>query len=245
MPRYLPPRGESADHLKLPQPNTQWKPREFLGLVNFYHCFLPQGAQILQPLNALLSAPKDRAKKVMWNDQALAAFNSIKEVLANATLLSHPKPDAPTCIMTDASDVAVGAALQQQINGEWQPIAYFSKKMKPAETRYSTFDRELLAVYLAIKHFHHFLEGCHFYVLTDHKPLVHALTSHSDWQSPRQARHMDYISQFTTDIRHVRGADTAVADALSRIGANAILKNTPPVIDFPAMAKAQQEDSHL
>ena len=245
MPRYLPPRGESADHLKLPQPNTQWKLREFLGLVNFCHCFLPQGAQILQPLNALLSAPKDRAKKVMWNDQALAAFNSIKEVLANATLLSHPKPDAPTCIMTDASDVAVGAALQQQINGEWQPIAYFSKKMKPAETRYSTFDRELLAVYLAIKHFHHFLEGCHFYVLTDHKPLVHALTSHSDWQSPRQARHMDYISQFTTDIRHVRGADSAVADALSWIGANALLKNTCPVIDFPAMAKAQQEDSHL
>ena len=147
--------------------------------------------------------------------------------------------------MTDASDVAVGAALQQQINGEWQPIAYFSKKMKPAETRYSTFDRELLAVYLAIKHFHHFLEGRQFYVLTDHKPLVHALTSHSDWQSPRQARHMDYISQFTTDIRHVRGADNAVADALSWIRANALLKNTRPVIDFPAMAKAQQEDSQL
>ena len=228
-----------------PQPSTQRKLREFLGLVNFYHRFLPQGAHILQPLNALLSAPKDRAKKLMWNDQALTAFNSIKEVLANATLLSHPKSDAPTCIMTDASDIAVGAALQQQINGEWQPIAYFSKKLKPAETRYSTFDRELLAVYLAIKHFHHFLEGRQFYVLTDHKPLVHALTSYSDRQSPRQARHLDFISQFTTDIRHIRGADNAVADALSRIEANALLNSTPPVIDFPAMAKAQQEDPQL
>jgi len=99
--------------------------------------------------------------------------------------------------------------------------------MKPAETRYSTFDRELLAVYLAIKHFHHFLEGRQFYVLTDHKPLVHALTSHSDRRSPWQARHMDYISQFTTDMGHVRGTDNAVADALSRIGATALLKNTP------------------
>jgi len=72
----------------------------------------------------------------MWNDQALAAFNSINKVLANATLPSHPKPDPLTCIMSDTSDVAVGDGLQQQINGEWQPIAYFSKRMKPAETKY-------------------------------------------------------------------------------------------------------------
>ena len=74
-------------------------------------------------------------------------------MLAQATLLVHPKPEAPTNIVTDASDVAVGAVLQQLIDGEWCPIAYFLKKLKPAETRYSAFDRELLAVYLAIKHF--------------------------------------------------------------------------------------------
>ena len=60
--------------------------------------------------------------------------------------------------MTDASDTAVGAVLQQYVNGTWRPISFFSRKMTPAETRYSTFDRELLAVYLAIKHFRHFLE---------------------------------------------------------------------------------------
>ena len=84
----------------------------------------------------------------------------MKEALARATLLNHPKQNAPTCLMMDVSDTAVGAVLQQYIDDSWQPIAFFSKGMKPAETRYSTLDRELLAIYLSIKQFHHFLEGC-------------------------------------------------------------------------------------
>ena len=64
----------------------------------------------------------------------------MKDTLAEATLLTHPKLDAPTCLMMDASDTAVGAALQQYVDSSWQPIAFFSKKLKPAETWYSTFD---------------------------------------------------------------------------------------------------------
>ena len=79
--------------------------------------------------------------------------------------------------MTDASDMAVGAVLQQHIQGTWHPISFFSHKMTPAETRYSTFDQELLAVYLSIKHFGHFIEGRPFHVLTNHKPLTYALNS--------------------------------------------------------------------
>ena len=114
--------------------------------------------------------------------------------------------------MTDASDTAVGAVLQH-IHGTWHPISFFSRKMTPAETRYSTFDRELLAVYLSIKHFRHLLEGRQFHVLTDHKPLTYALNSRSDRHSPRQARQLDYIAQFTSTIRHVHGMDNVVADA--------------------------------
>ena len=66
--------------------------------------------------------------------------------------------------MADASDVAVGAVLQQYIDDRWCPVAFFSTKLKPAETRYSTYDRELLAIYLAIKHFRHFVEGRKFHV---------------------------------------------------------------------------------
>ena len=89
--------------------------------------------------------------------------------------------------MTDASNVAVGAVLQQFIEDQWCPIAFFSTKLKPAETRYSAFDRELLAIYLAIRHFRHFLEGHTFHVVNDHKPLTfvicHVISAKSPYSS--------------------------------------------------------------
>ena len=228
-----------------PKPASHRKLREFLGLINFYHRFIPNCATILEPLNHLLATPKEGTKDIALNEEATAAFITIKDTLANVTLLAHPKLHAPTNIMADASDHAVGAVLQQCIGNEWHPISYFSKKLRPPETRYSTFDRELLAVYLAIKHFRHFVEGREFHVLTDHKPLTFALSTHFDKYTPRLVRHLDYISQFTTDIRHVTGTNNPVADALSRIGVNALPPNQPPIVDFEAMAKAQAEDPEL
>lgn len=88
------------------------------------------------------------------------------------------------------------------------------------------------------------MEGRVFHVCTDHKPLTYALSTRSDHHSPRQARHLDYISQFTTDLRHVKGAENAAADALSRIEANS-LSSSAPVISFEAMAQAQRSDPKL
>ena len=179
----------------------------------------------------------------MWTERAQGAFQAAKEALATATLLSHPQPNAPLAIMSDASDIAVGAVLQQRIGDQWHPISYFSKKLTSTETHYSTFDRELLAIYLAIRHFRHMVEGREFTVFTGHKPLTRALTSQGTQHSPRQVRHLDFISQFTSDIQHVKGANNPVADALSRIEVNALGKCQD--IDFEAMAKAQGQDQDL
>ena len=225
-----------------PQPQSQRQLRQFIGLVNFYHRFLPHCAQLMRPLHSLLSKGKSKSQSLTWTDEAVASFNATKDSLANASLLSYPQSDAPTCLMTDASDTAVGAVLQQHINGTWRPISFFSRKMTPAETRYSTFDREMLAVYLAIKHFRHSLEGRSFHILTDHKPLTFALHARSDRYSPRQ---LDYISQFTSNIRHVQGTENVVADALSRIETNALLSGQPPTVDFDAMAKTQVTDPQI
>ena len=141
----------------------------------------------------------------MWDNTTTQSFSAVKKALASATLLAHPKPHALTNVMTDASNTAVGAVLQQYIDGQWQPISFFSKKLQPAEMCYSTFDRELLAVDLAIKHFRYFLKGRTFHVVIDHRPLVFAFQARPDCYTPRQCRHLDYISQFTTNLRHVRG----------------------------------------
>ena len=149
-----------------PQPMSVRKLRQFLGLINFDHRFIPNCAAILEPLNRLLSSTGREAHHLPWDEQADTAFTAIKEALANATLLAHPKQHVPTRIMTDASDFTVGAVLQQEIGESWKPIAFFSRKLRPAESRYSTLDRELLVVYLAVKHFRHFVQGRELYVLT-------------------------------------------------------------------------------
>ena len=142
--------------------------------------------------------------------------------LTKISLLAHPSSDASLSLIVDASNVGVGAILQQQVQGSWQPLAFFSKRLKPAETRYSTFGREILAAYSSIKHFRHYLEGRAFTLYTDHKPLTFALYTKADKYNPRELRHLDYISQFTEDIKHIAGTDNTAADALSRLEISAL-----------------------
>uniref|UniRef100_A0A1X7UU56 Reverse transcriptase RNase H-like domain-containing protein n=1 Tax=Amphimedon queenslandica TaxID=400682 RepID=A0A1X7UU56_AMPQE len=78
-------------------------------------------------------------------------------------------------IATDASDVATGAVLQQWVDSSLQPLAFIFKKLQPAERKHSTFDRELLGIYLAIRQFRHFIGGRQFHVLTENNPLLSSL----------------------------------------------------------------------
>ena len=132
------------------QPSTVKGLQEFVGMVNFYHRFIPAAARMMLPLfKALTSKPKT----LVWNEAMVKAFQDTKKALAEATLLTHPHHDAPTSLTADASEQAVGAVLQQSVNGVWVPLAFFSKKLRPPERKYSAFDRELLALYLGIRHF--------------------------------------------------------------------------------------------
>ena len=128
-----------------------------------------------------------------------------------------------------------GAALQQWVQDSWQPMAFFSKRLQPAEEKYSTFGRELLAIYLAVRHFRYQLEGRPFTIYTDHKPLTFALKTRSDRFSPREQRHLAFVAEFTSDIQHISGSDNQVADALSRPSVYALQRP----IDFSQFATAQ------
>jgi len=230
---------------EFPTPSNKKKLREFLGLLNFYNRFVPSAAQIMKPLT---DATKGPDKQFNWTSNCQAAFEKAKVALAKATMLVHPKAEAPICLSTDASDQAIGAALEQFIDNEWKPIAFFSKKLRPPETRYSTFDRELLAIYLAIRHFRYFLEGQAFHIYTDHKPLTFALQKQSDQWTPRQSRHLSFIAEFTSDLRHIAGKENVVADTLSRspqIVSHMIGEIQHSFIDFHALAYDQEKDSEI
>ena len=90
---------------------------------------------------------------------------------------------------------------------------------------------------MSVRHFQHQLEGRHFVIYTDHKLLTFALSSKTDKLSPRTFCHLDYISQFTSDIRHIPGTENVPADALSRLPVSSIL--IPSSIDLTAMAQNQ------
>ena len=109
------------------------------------------------------------------------------------------------------------ATLEQSFEGSWKPLAFFTRKFTSAQTRYSAYDRELTAVYEAIKYFRHFLEGRVFKIVTDHKPLGYTFGQKSEKASPCQQRQLLFISKFSTDIEFLPGISNVVADPLLRI----------------------------
>lgn len=212
---------------------------QFLGMINYYHRFLPGAAQILGPLHEAAAAAKSDKTLVVWDPRLTQSFEDAKTALIKATTLAHPDPSAPTALKVDASDTAIGAALEQQTSRGWRPLGFMSVKLTRAQKNYSVFDRELLSAYEAVKKFRHFLEGRQFVIFTDHKPLTYAIRSNTDY-SPRQSRHLSYISEFTTDIRHVSGKENVVADALSRPTVAAATLTQP--VDEAELAREQARD---
>ena len=98
----------------------------------------------------LFDALTGKPKALAWNVEMVKAFRDAKQSLANATLLTHAHQNAPTSLVTDASDRAVGAVLQQYVDEAWIPLAFFSQKLRAPQWKYSEFDRELLVLYLSV-----------------------------------------------------------------------------------------------
>jgi transposase InsO family protein len=193
--------------LDFPQPKTVEQLRRFLGMANFYRRSTKQMAEPATDLYKLITTNIKRDKTpVEWTPPTVQAFESIKQKLADAILLAHPNDKFPLILSTDVSSVALGATLQQLNENTLQPLAFYSRKLSDTEKAWSTYDRELLAIFAAIKHFRPLLEGRHFTVYTDHKPLTYAFNQKLEKATPRQQRQLQYISQFTTNIQHVTGA---------------------------------------
>lgn len=221
-------------------PKTIKELQRFLGMLNFYRRFIPNAAQIQAPLTNVLAGPRIKGSTpITMTPVMLNSFSECKKSLSEATLLSHPDSNAELAIVTDASDLAIGAVLQQRKDSEWQPLAFFSHKLSASQRKYSPYDRELLAVYEAIKYFRHMVEARTFSVFTDHKPLTFAYSLNREKCSPRQFRYLDFIAQFTTDIRFISGRDNVVADALSRI------EEVTTAVDYQSLAHSQDRDPEL
>ncbi|GBL97887.1 Transposon Ty3-I Gag-Pol polyprotein [Araneus ventricosus] len=206
-----------------PQPQDVSTLRRFLAMLNFYRRFIPNAAEIQRILYDLVKGEKKRDKTTIdCTAASLQAFQTCKNSIAQAALLAHPNSEAKLSLVVDASNTGIAGTLQQTYLKNTQPLAFFSRKLTLAESR-------------------HFLEGRDFIIYTDHKPLTFAFQQTGDKTSPRQQRHIEFISQFGTDIRYISGIHNTVADALSRIDEIGI----PTEIDYEEIARAQTNDEEL
>ena len=239
-----------------PRPTSVKSLQEFLGMLNYYHRFLPHIAGTLAPLYNVLAGKKEHAA-LAWSVQMDEAFISAKNALVDATLLVHPVEGALTAMTVDSSQTAIVAVLEQLINGIWRPLGFFSKKLRePRETKYPAFDRELLGAFLATRHFRYFLEGRQFSIYTDHNSLVPAMCKAAEPHNARQANQLSNISEFNTDIRAIEGKNNVIADALScapvadtdvSFSDNLLISaiDVPDGVDYNAMAQEQMNDADI
>ncbi|XP_028043205.1 uncharacterized protein LOC114252776 [Bombyx mandarina] len=217
------PPSERIQALKdFPLPQTIQGLRRFIGIgmVNYYRRFLHNAAKLQAPLiNAIVATGGRGLTPITWTSELEECFNAYKDSLSSAALLAHPLPNAELGLFTDASSSHVGACLQQKVGDAWQPLGFFSKKLNPRQCQWPAYYRELLAVYESVQHYRHFLAAQHVTIYTDHKPLVYAFSQRRERLPPVQLNQLSFISQFTTDIVHIKGVDNTVADAMSPIEA--------------------------
>lgn len=235
------PPEERVQNLRdFPPPQTVQSMRRFLGMLNYYRRFIPHAAKFQAPLiDAVVSTNSKGAKPFPWTPALHEAFNACKGNLSDATLLQHPVSDARQGLFTDASSVHIGSCLQQEIDGQWFPLAFFSKKLTPRQSEWPAYYRELLAVYESVQHFRHILEVQHVTIFTDHKPLLYAFLQRREKLPPSQLNQLSFISQYTTDIQYIKGEDNVVADTFSRIDAISLEQ------EYEVLVKAQESDAEL
>ena len=143
---------------QFPVPQTKKQVRAFLGLTGYYRKFIPNYASVAASLTDLTR--KSAPNNVCWNDSCDEAFKEPKQLPCTSPVLRNPDFSQTFILQTDASDRGVNAVLSQRDeNGEEHPIGYFGKKLLPREERYSTVEKECLAIKLAIQAFRVYLLG--------------------------------------------------------------------------------------
>lgn len=199
--------------LEFPVPASKREIRRFLGMAGFFRRFCPNFAEAAAPLTKLTSG----TSKFEWTPDCQRAFDQLKNLLAREPVLQAPDFSRPFSLQTDASDIASGAVLLQEKDGIYHPVAYHSAKFNKHQRNYSTVEKELLSIISAVNKFECYLHASikPLEVFTDHNPLT--FLQRNKFTNQRLLRWSLFLQPYDVTIRHIKGSENIIADALSRI----------------------------
>ena len=195
---------------EMPAPSTKKDVERLLGTVNYLAKFVPNLSSVTAPIRELLR--KDT--EFQWSHEQDKAFKEIKEILTRqpGPVLKFFDVTKPITVSCDASKNGLGAVLLQ----DEQPIAYASRSMTEAETKYAQIEKELLAVLFALERFNQYTYGKKVLVENDHKPLEIILKKCLHDAPPRLQRMLLRLQKYDFVFKHKPGKELVVADTLSR-----------------------------
>jgi len=201
----------------IPMPTNQKQMQRFLGAVLFFKSFLPMYSDLTTPLYEM-TRDGFNWDATKWDKDYRAIFEKVKETIQQATYIHFPDYNLPWLLRVDASDVAVGAVLLQEIKPEtkdaaYQPIGFSSQKFSHQATRWDPFKKEAYAIYFGVKSFAYYLHGKPIVLETDHRNLVWIEKS----TVPIVVRWRVYLQSFQIWLRNIPGKQNIVADWMSRM----------------------------
>lgn len=200
--------------LDFPLPKTVKALHTFLGLANYFRAHVRNHSAKAAPLNKMIEVG-NKHKVLKWTDETVAAFNQLRNDIANCPSLYFMDPDAPVYLQTDASDYGAGAYLFQKDiqTGEDKPVMFLSKTFIKEQLRWSVPEKEGYAIFWAFNKLDYLLRDIKFILQTDHKNLIYINTS----GSPKVVRWKLAIQSYNFEIHHIAGVKNIVADAMSRL----------------------------
>ncbi|KAK8936914.1 hypothetical protein KSP39_PZI012212 [Platanthera zijinensis] len=191
--------------LEWPTPQTVKQVRGFLGLTGYYRRFIQGYGGIARPLTELL-----KAGRLVWTAEAELAFQHLKTAVSQPPVLCLPDFTKPFVLESDASNNGIGVVLLQQ----GRPVEHFSKALGKRNSLLSVYEKELLAVVLAVQHWRHYLLTGPFIIRTDQQSL--RFLAGQRLATPAQQKYMAKLLGYDYSIQYKQGKENLCADALSR-----------------------------